>query len=115
MRPFSDDEDRAGTSTEEVIVQMYFWKTIIANMLAVVSNTTGTTYTMLAPATKREVHELMFLYLLLGRQLRIEQLGKLTDSCFFMLSIGTAFTRFLNLTRMNWVGTCGYKTNIALR
>ena len=84
-------------------------------MLAMISRTTGATYTMLAPVAKREVRDVMFLFLLLGQQLRSEQLGRFTDSCFFMLSIGTAFTRFLNLTRMNWVGTYGYKANIAFR
>ena len=66
----------ASLSTEEAVVHMNLWQPIISLVNAVVCHTTGATYAMWTPITKREVGEVMFLDLLLGRQLRIQHFSK---------------------------------------
>ena len=113
--PFPGNEDRGGTTTilaiEETITQMYLWKAVIANMLSMIGNATGTTYTVRTPVTKREVGKVVFLHLL-GRELRVEQLRRPTRSCFLLLTFWTAYTRLLSWTRLNWIGAYGYRTSI---
>ena len=117
MRSFSDDKDRAGTSTalvsEETIVQIDFRKAVVANVLAMVGRTTSASDTVRTPVSDWKVDEVVFLHLFLGRELRIEQLSRFTYSRFFLLTLGTAYTRIPSLPKLNWIGTYSNRTNNA--
>ena len=84
-------------------------------MDTVVCGTPGTAHAMGKRVSEGKMRQIVLFHFLFGRQRRIEQLSKSTDSCFLMLFCDVAYCNILNMTGWWKLGTYSCKMLIRLR